>query len=130
MRARPKDLPAKRILPVGRLGFEIRLGIAVTLVFTLLVLSGCGAMRQGNSTSSNPIIDKEMETFLQAHQETGDFMGSVLVARGDDVLHSSGYGMADLEHSVQTHPKPFSGWHRLPSSSRPRRSCSCRSRES
>ena len=100
MTAGPKALPGKRILSLGRLGFEIRLGIAVTLVFTLLVLSGCGAMGQGNSTSSKPIIDKEMETFLQAHQETGDFMGSVLVARGDDVLHSNGYGMADLEHSA------------------------------
>jgi len=100
MTARPKELPVEKSLPVGMLGFEIRLGISVILVFTLLVLSGCGAMGQGNSITSKPIIDKEMETFLQAHQETEEFMGSVLVARGDDVLHSSGYSMANLEHSV------------------------------
>jgi CubicO group peptidase (beta-lactamase class C family) len=50
-------------------------------------------------------MEQEMETFLQAHLETGEFMGSVLVARGDEILYSSGFGMANLEHNVPNTPE-------------------------
>jgi CubicO group peptidase (beta-lactamase class C family) len=50
-------------------------------------------------------MEQEMETFLQAHFETGQFMGSVLVARGDEILYSGGYGMANLEHNVPNTPE-------------------------
>jgi CubicO group peptidase (beta-lactamase class C family) len=41
-----------------------------------------------------------MEAFMRAYLATGAFMGSVLVARGDTVVHAGGYGMANLEHQA------------------------------
>ncbi len=49
---------------------------------------------------SNQVIASEMAAYLQAYLETGYFMGSVLVARGSEILLSQGYGMANLEHNV------------------------------
>jgi CubicO group peptidase (beta-lactamase class C family) len=87
------------------LGFGNLLSRVTTITLASLVLAGCGLVRQGNAATTNQVTDKEMETFLQAHLATGEFMGSVLVARGDKVLHSSGYGMANLEHNVPNTPE-------------------------
>jgi CubicO group peptidase (beta-lactamase class C family) len=87
------------------LGFGNLLRRVTTVTLALLVSAGCGLMRQGNAATPNQVTDKEMETFLQAHLATGEFMGSVLVARGDEVLHSGGYGMANLEHDVPNTPE-------------------------
>ncbi len=51
------------------------------------------------------VIESEMHAYLQAHVETGRFMGSVLVARDDEVIHSAGYGMADLAFDVPNVPQ-------------------------
>lgn len=87
------------------LGFGNLLRRVTTITLALLVLAGCGLIRQGNTATPNQENDKEMETFLQAHLETGEFMGSVLLARGDEVLYSGGYGMANLEHNVPNIPE-------------------------
>ena len=42
----------------------------------------------------------EIEIYLQKLLNDNLFMGSVLVARGEEVLLSKGYGMANLEHSI------------------------------
>lgn len=49
-------------------------------------------------------LAQEMEAYLQAHLETGYFIGSVLVAYGGEILLSKGYGMANLEHSIPNAP--------------------------
>jgi CubicO group peptidase (beta-lactamase class C family) len=46
-----------------------------------------------------------MATYLQAYLETGFFMGSVLVARADEVLLNQSYGSANLEHGVLNTPQ-------------------------
>ena len=76
------------------------LHLVVTLFLIGLVVVGCGPKNQGDIAASEPTVEQEMETFLQAHVATGEFMGTVLVARGDEILHSGGYGMANLEHDV------------------------------
>lgn len=43
---------------------------------------------------------KEIEIYLQKLRNDNLFMGSVLVARGEEMLLSKGYGMANLEHSI------------------------------
>lgn len=53
---------------------------------------------------SNQAIASEIAAYLQAYLETGYFMGSVLVARGSEILLSQGYGMANLEHNVPNAP--------------------------
>src|SRR3972149_5502270 len=59
------------------------------------------------ATAAEPglVIDQKMDAFLQTHLTTGRFMGSVLVARGDEVLHRAGYGMANLELDVPMTPE-------------------------
>ena len=58
-----------------------------------------------NNTSNNSAsLTKEIDTYLQAHLNNNHFMGSVLVSRGEEVLLSKGYGMANLEHNVPNTP--------------------------
>jgi CubicO group peptidase (beta-lactamase class C family) len=60
--------------------------------------------QRNQSQSINQVIAGEIAHYLQAYLETGYFMGSVLVARGSEILLSEGYGMANLEHSVPNTP--------------------------
>ncbi|GAA3131163.1 hypothetical protein GCM10010466_22250 [Planomonospora alba] len=46
-----------------------------------------------------------MDTLVKAYTRLGRFSGSVLVARGDRVLLSKGYGLADHEHGVPNTPR-------------------------
>jgi CubicO group peptidase (beta-lactamase class C family) len=84
----------------------------LVIVGTLLV-AGCSALADvpaptaseektipSEMHEADAVIEPEIEAYLQAHRAAGQFMGSVLVAQGDHVLHSAGYGMADLEHNV------------------------------
>lgn len=57
-------------------------------------------MVEQKQSSDNQALAREMNAYLQAYLEAGFFMGSVLVANGDDVLLSQGFGMANLEHNV------------------------------
>lgn len=62
--------------------------------FSLILLAGaCLAQDTGR-------MDQIVQTYVASHQ----FMGSVLVARGDQVLLSKGYGSADLEWNVPNAP--------------------------
>lgn len=55
--------------------------------FTLiaLVLLGC------NGARSEP-IEQAVDEFITPYVEDGHFSGSILIARGDDILVSKGYG--------------------------------------
>jgi CubicO group peptidase (beta-lactamase class C family) len=54
---------------------------------------------------AEPGLEEEMDSYLQAHVATGRFMGTVLVARGDEVLFERAYGMADLELGAPNTPR-------------------------
>jgi CubicO group peptidase (beta-lactamase class C family) len=49
-------------------------------------------------------IDSRMDQIVQSYVSGKQFMGSVLVARGDTVLFSKGYGSANLEWGVPVAP--------------------------
>jgi CubicO group peptidase (beta-lactamase class C family) len=70
----------------------------VILALVLLAMAGCGQI--GLGATPQPTQQQKMEEFIQAHLATGNFMGAVLVARGDEVLFQGGYGKADLELDV------------------------------
>ena len=53
-----------------------------------------------NNSSNSVSLTKEIETYLQTFLDDNLFMGSVLVTRGQEVLLSKGYGMANLEHNI------------------------------
>jgi CubicO group peptidase (beta-lactamase class C family) len=75
----------------------------VLLALALLAVTGCGQI--GLGATPQPTQQQEMEAFVQAHLVTGNFMGAVLVARGDEVLFQGGYGKADLELDVPNTPE-------------------------
>ena len=60
--------------------------------------------KSNNTSKDSASLTKEIDTYLQAHLNNNHFMGSVLVSRGEEVLLSKGYGMANLEHSVSNTP--------------------------
>src|SRR5580704_14047117 len=49
-------------------------------------------------------IDSRMDQIVQSYVANKQFMGSVLVARGDQVLFSKGYGSANLEWQIPDTP--------------------------
>lgn len=55
--------------------------------FTFLLAGACLAQN----------IDSRMDQVVESFVANKQFMGSVLVARGDQVLFSEGYGSANLE---------------------------------
>jgi CubicO group peptidase (beta-lactamase class C family) len=75
----------------------------VILALALLAVAGCGQI--GLGATPQPTQQQEMDTFVQAHLATGNFMGAVLVARGDEVLFQGGYGKANLELDVPNTPE-------------------------
>jgi CubicO group peptidase (beta-lactamase class C family) len=70
------------------------------VALALLIVAGCA---QPGAPAT--VRQTEMEDFVQAHGASGKFMGAVLVARGGEVLHSAGYGMANLEHASPNTPE-------------------------
>src|SRR5215471_13211572 len=63
------------------------------LVFALLI-SGVAAAQDTS----------RMDQIVQSYASSRQFMGSVLVARGNDVVFSKGYGSANLEWDVPDTP--------------------------
>jgi CubicO group peptidase (beta-lactamase class C family) len=61
-----------------------------------------GACLAQNTSSQN--IDSRMDQIVQSYVANKQFMGSVLVARGDQVLFSKGYGSANLEWQIPDTP--------------------------
>jgi CubicO group peptidase (beta-lactamase class C family) len=75
----------------------------VILALALLAVAGCGQISLG--ATPQPTQQQEMEAFVQAHLANGNFMGAVLVARGDEVLFQGGYGKSNLELDVPNTPE-------------------------
>jgi CubicO group peptidase (beta-lactamase class C family) len=55
-------------------------------------------------TSLAQSTDARMDQLVQSYVSNKQFMGSVLVARGNDVLLSKGYGSANLEWEIPNTP--------------------------
>ena len=61
-------------------------------------------VKSNKTLKDSASLTKEIETYLQTHLNNNHFMGSVLVSRGEEVLLTKGYGMANLEHNVPNTP--------------------------
>ncbi|MEM9005633.1 MAG: serine hydrolase [Cyanobacteria bacterium P01_F01_bin.86] len=56
----------------------------------------------------NPTLTAEFDAYLQAHYETGRFMGAAIVVQDGKTVFVNSYGMANLEHQVRhTHSTKF-----------------------
>jgi len=53
-----------------------------------------------DAAPSSTDVTQELDSLFNAYQQNGLFNGSVLVARGDEVLLSEGYGLADAEKEI------------------------------
>ncbi len=69
----------------------------------LFALSICAAATGLAQNATNP-DPARMDQVIQSYVTAKQFMGSVLVARGDDVLFSKSYGSANLEWNVPNTP--------------------------
>ncbi len=104
---------------------------AIGLTLVALLLSGCnGARPEPTATpappsvtsqpkptaASTPVqtalptakpdpIERALDEFIAPYVQDGRFSGSILIARGEDVLVSKGYGMANREHDVPNTPQ-------------------------
>ncbi len=76
---------------------------AGTLLAACLAVHAAAAQQAAQSPA--PAVDAaRLDEIVQAHVDTGAFMGTVLVARGNTVLLSKGYGAANLEWQIPNTP--------------------------
>lgn len=76
--------------------------------FTLIVVAMLAA--NAASAAAPPVDAARMDTIARFYVDTNQFMGTVLVARGDGVLFSKAYGFANLEWQV---PNALDGKFRI-----------------
>lgn len=72
---------------------------SVFIAMTLAVVAGCSGR-----PSESP-LSRRIDEIVAPYLEAGSFSGTVLLARGDTVLHNAGYGYADLEALVPNGPQ-------------------------
>jgi CubicO group peptidase (beta-lactamase class C family) len=100
------DVPSSRLCSLSFL----------VLVF-LLLLAACGTPGKAHTSPPSPttltngsIVSgsqqiADIDSYLSHLATTGAFSGSVLLARGDTVLLSKGYGQADEENNIPNTPQ-------------------------
>lgn len=78
------------------------------LAITVLLLWGFAAEQAAAQPLAEPpsaeTIAAQADEYCQAQVAINHFSGSVLVARGDQVLFAKGYGLANIEHGVPNAP--------------------------
>lgn len=67
----------------------------------LLLFGALLAIATVAGAQSTTGLHAEIDAYLRAHVDANGYMGTVLVARGDEVLFEGSYGFADLEHDVE-----------------------------
>ena len=72
----------------------------------LIALLTCPAIaQQPAEAQSDESIAAKADEYCRAQVAVNHFSGSVLVAKGDQVLFAKGYGMANVEHEVPNTPQ-------------------------
>ena len=75
-----------------------------TLIFRLLLLSTAASLLSGCSPPNDDRITKRIDEIVRFRVENKDFTGSVLVAKGDQILLNKGYGLANREWNIPNTP--------------------------
>lgn len=94
----------------GRFAAPIVLSFAVFVAFlygpahvAVRAQASASSNRAGKSSQAAPDLAR-MEEVIQFYVSKKQFMGSVLVARGSDILFDKGYGDADIEWDIPNSP--------------------------
>jgi CubicO group peptidase (beta-lactamase class C family) len=69
------------------------------------ILFACVPVQTPTATPISQDVISSIDAYLSNLAEEGSFSGAVLIAQGDNVLLSAGYGMADIENDVPNTPK-------------------------
>jgi len=102
-------MPRRTItMPIG--GASLALAALLALAMLLAACAPGGATRAPASTATPSSAElsadgARMDAYLGGLARTGDFRGSALVARGDSVLLSKGYGVADEASAIPNAPR-------------------------
>lgn len=76
--------------------------IMLTIIFTLsIIFTGCTS-----DTTSNKGEQAQLDEIMSFYT---DFNGSVLVAKGDNILLNKGYGKADIDKNIDNKPQTIFG---------------------
>ncbi len=75
--------------------------LIVDVAFVSLLLARCDRA----SLSQSIQIENAVDEFITPYVDAKYFSGSVLIAQGENILISKGYGMANLEHDVTNTPQ-------------------------
>jgi CubicO group peptidase (beta-lactamase class C family) len=78
--------------------------IASTSILAGLMLLACAPLQTPTATPIPRDVVSSIDSYLSNLAQEGSFRGAVLVAQGDSVLLSTGYGMADIENNVPNTP--------------------------
>lgn len=75
--------------------------ILVSMIL-LALLASCGGSNGGNgsSASATPAAADSPAAYMDSLAASGNFVGSVLVARGNTILLNKGYGLADIDKKI------------------------------
>ncbi|MFX1411086.1 MAG: serine hydrolase domain-containing protein [Promethearchaeota archaeon] len=77
---------------------------SIGIVIGVLLLA-CAPAQTPTATPISPDVISSIDAYLGDLTRGGAFSGSVLIAQGDTVLLSAGYGMADIESEVPNTPQ-------------------------
>ena len=56
-------------------------------------------------TAEPPSLEQRVERYLQPYRDIGHVSGTLLIARGDQVVYERSFGLADREHGVPNTPR-------------------------
>ncbi len=89
--------------------------VIITIIFAAGCVASSPAAESGNQdaaasmtvplSQADEATSKNLDEYMTALDDAGQFSGTVLVARGDTILLSKGYGMANNEFSVPNTPQ-------------------------
>ncbi len=73
------------------------------IIFLSLIIYGYSSKAEKNKIAD---IASELDQFMIAYNENCSYKysGTILVAKGDEILLSKGYGMADYEENISNEP--------------------------
>jgi CubicO group peptidase (beta-lactamase class C family) len=79
--------------------------IALIEIVVGAILFACAPIQTPTATPIPQDVISSIDAYLDNLAKEGAFSGSVLIAQGDNILLSAGYGMADIENNVPNTPQ-------------------------
>ncbi|MGD2158040.1 MAG: serine hydrolase domain-containing protein, partial [Anaerolineales bacterium] len=79
--------------------------LVLILIIIGMLLSACGLLQAPTATPIPEEVVEDIDVYMADLADQEKFSGAVLIAQGDDVLLSAGYGMADVENDIPNSPQ-------------------------